>query len=172
MSGPMGNNYSKAKDSNITTPEEDAAEEKRRKLKLLDDMVTAKIDEHMQTLKVQIATEFQNMVTQLQQSSIPPQTSAEKSTIPDMPPEIKAEAISKVGTSIAEVVKAWKGASSAPTDDYFGQMSKNMMLQIIQAGLDGIFKNVYPTYNPPAPNPVRFEPIQPTAKPPGKISFE
>jgi len=50
-------------------------------------------------------------------------------------------------------------------------MSKNMMLQIIQAGLDGIFKNVYPTYNPAPPNPVRFEP-QPTPIKPGKVSFE
>jgi len=169
MTDPMGNNYSKAGDSKITTPEEDIAEEKRRKLKLLDDMVTAKLDEKMQDLKTQINLELQNFLAQMKAQ---PQAEQTQQTTPDMPPEIKAEAIAKVGGALAEVVKAWKGASSAPTDDYFGQMSKNMMLQIIQAGLDGIFKNVYPTYNPPAPNPVRFEPIQPTAKPPGKVSFE
>jgi len=166
MSGPMGNNYSKAKDSNITTPDEDVAEEKRRKLKLLDDMVTAKLDEKMQDLKTQINQELQNFLAQTQAN---PQTQTTPG--PEMPPEIKAEAIAKVGGALAEVVKAWKGASSSSSDDYFGQMSKNMMLQIIQAGLDGIFKNVYPTYNPPAPNPVRFEPQQPTVKP-GKLTFE
>jgi len=168
MSGPMGNNYSKAKDSKITTPEEDIAEEKRRKLKLLDDMVSAKLDEKMQDLKTQIKLELTNFLAQIKAQ---PQDQQTQQAAPEMPPEIKAEAIAKVGGALAEVVKAWKGASSTPSDDYFGTMSKNMMLQIIQAGLDGIFKNVYPTYNPPAPNPVRFEPQQPLTKP-GKISFE
>ena len=153
--------YSKARESNIENPEE----ERRRKLLMLDNMVTDKINERMEALKQDINTQIQGFLAQLQ-----PQAQ-QNQTPPEMPPEIKAEAIAKVGGALAEVVKAWKGSSSTPSDDYFGTMSKNMMLQIIQAGLDGIFKNVYPTYNPPAPNPVRFEPQQPLTKP-GKISFE
>lgn len=163
--------YSKASKSKITTPEEEA-EEKRRKLKLLDDMVTAKLDEKMEDLKAHINQEFKNYIAQVQGQPQAQQAQQTQQAAPNMPPEIKAEAIAKIGGVLAELVKAWKGTGSAPTDDYFGQMSKNMMLQIIQAGLDGIFKNVYPTYNPPPPNVQRFEPVQPTAKPPGKVSFE
>jgi len=132
-------------------------------------MVTAKLDEKMEDLKVHINKEFQNYIAQTQAQ---PEQATGPAPAPEMPPEIKAEAISKIGGSIAEVVKAWKGASSAPTDDYFGQMSKSMMLQIIQAGLDGIFKNVYPTYNPEPPKVVRFNPQQvPTPNKTG-LTFE
>jgi len=169
MSNPMGENYSKAKFSSITSSDEDEAEEKRRKLQLLDNMVTEKVEVKLQEIKTQINQDLQNFLAQLQAQ--PQSQTAQSPTAPEMPAEIKAEAIAKVGGAVAEVVKAWKGATAGPTDDYFGQMSKNMMLQIIQAGLDGIFKNVYPTYNPTPPVVQRFEP-QGIPRPPGKITFE
>jgi len=169
---PGNPNVSRAAESNIETPEE----EKRRKLQMLDNMVTAKIDEKMEALKQEINQQFQNFFAQIQNTpqQNTQQTTQQTQTTTEMPAEVKAEVISKVGASIAEVVKAWKGATGTSTDDYFGTMSKNMMLQIIQAGLDGIFKNVYPTYNPAPPNVVRFEPQIPgqqTIKP-GKLTFE
>jgi len=60
-------NYSKANESKIETPEE----EKRRKLLMLDNMVTDKINEKMESLKLEIGSQMQAFLAQLQNQQQP-----------------------------------------------------------------------------------------------------
>ena len=88
---------------------------------------------------------IQNAFSQIQQPQQMPQTVADISD-----PTMKAQILSQLGPVAIELIKVIKG-NNAPTEDYFGNMSKEITMNMLRAGVDGIMQNVYHNYNPIPP---------------------
>ena len=87
---------------------------------------------------------IQNAFSQIQQ----PQAPATINDIND--PTMKAQILSQLGPVAIELIKVIKG-NNAPVEDYFGNMSKEITMNMLRAGVDGIMQNVYHNYNPIPP---------------------
>jgi len=90
---------------------------------------------------------IQNAFSQMQQ----PQQTQIPQTIADIgDPAMKAQILSQLGPVAIELIKVIKG-NNAPVEDYFGNMSKEITMNMLRAGVDGIMRNVYHNYNPIPP---------------------
>ena len=90
---------------------------------------------------------IQNAFSQIQQ----PQPMQAPTTINDInDPTMKAQILSQLGPIAIELIKVIKGGN-APVEDYFGNMSKEITMNMLRAGVDGIMQNVYHNYNPIPP---------------------
>src|SRR3990167_2267487 len=65
-------------------------------------------------------------------------------------PMVKANVLAQLAPAVTELIKVIKG-NNAPTEDYFGNMSKEITMNMLRAGVDGIMQNVYHNYNPIPP---------------------
>ena len=92
-----------------------------------------------------IQNSIQQVFSQIQQPQQAPNTI---SAIDD--PMVKANVLAQLAPAAAELIKLIKG-NPAPTDDYFGNMSKEITMNMLRAGVDGIMQNVYHNYNPIPP---------------------
>jgi len=63
---------------------------------------------------------------------------------------MKAQILAQLGPVAIELIKVIKG-NNAPVEDYFGNMSKEITMNMLRAGVDGIMQNVYHNYNPIPP---------------------
>lgn len=91
---------------------------------------------------------IQQAFSQIQQA--PPQMITSPEQLQD--PAMKAQILSQLGPVAIELIKVIKG-NNAPTEDYFGNMSKEITMNMLRAGVDGIMQNVYHNYNPIPPRP-------------------
>jgi len=144
-------------DSKITTPEED-----QKKVTKLYSIIDGRISDHVAELKEVLldhGQKIQSVIDIINKAAEQPQQTQEQGKIPTLAdrPELM--------TGLAQIIQAWKGNDPKPSDDYFSQMSKNITLNMLQAGVDGIMKNVYDNYNPAAPNSsIINRPTNPTAQ--------
>ena len=114
------------------------------------------LDGRINNLELQIAQipqlinqSIQQAFSQIQQpQQIPLISSPEQLQDPAM----KAQILSQLGPVAIELIKVIKG-NNAPTEDYFGNMSKEITMNMLRAGVDGIMQNVYHNYNPIPPRP-------------------
>lgn len=143
-------------------------QEAARKKQVLQGMIQEEIDKVKNELNMQlqqIPTIIQQTIQQMavQQPQPPNAPQGGMPGINDLPPEMKADMLSKVGTSLAQIIQAWKGSQgTAPQVDPFGEMFKQLGINIMQAGVDGIYKQVYDGYQPqPRPNPLNTPQPQP-----------
>lgn len=151
-------NQSQANNSKITHPDED-----NKKLQVLNSIIDNKLEPYRQDLS-DTRTKLDALIAQLQQAAQMQQEQMNTQgmqgaapTLNDIPAEAKAEVLSKLGTSLAQIIQAWKGnTGGTPTQaDPFGEMFKQLGINIMQAGVDGIYKQVYDGYQPqPRPNPL------------------
>jgi len=66
----------------------------------------------------------------------------------------KVSVLSGLLDGLSKVVAAWKSGNATPqADSYFNDLSKQIVSNMLQAGVDGIMQNVYKNYNPVAPRP-------------------
>ena len=148
---------SQARNSTITHPDED-----KRKLETLNNIIESKLEPFKEDLKQQ-REQFDQLIQQLTQASqMQQQAMAQQGmsgaapNLNDIPAEAKAEVLSKLGTSLAQIIQAWKGNQGGQMQaDPFGEMFKQLGINIMQAGVDGIYKQVYDGYQPqPRQNPL------------------
>ena len=91
---------------------------------------------------------IQQAFSQIQQ---PQQMIQAPTTINDISdPTMKAQILAQLGPVAIELIKVIKGGN-APVEDYFGNMSKEITMNMLRAGVDGIMQNVYHNYNPIPP---------------------
>src|SRR3990167_6775591 len=89
---------------------------------------------------------IQNAFSQIQQ----PQSQAPATLNDISDPTMKAQILAQLGPVAIELIKVIKGGN-APVEDYFGNMSKEITMNMLRAGVDGIMQNVYHNYNPIPP---------------------
>src|SRR3990167_3453423 len=92
-----------------------------------------------------INNSIQQAFSQIQQ---PQQIPTTLTAIDD--PMVKANVLAQLAPAVTELIKVIKGGN-APTEDYFGNMSKEITMNMLRAGVDGIMQNVYHNYNPIPP---------------------
>jgi len=149
LSEQNSRNFSQASTSKITTPEED--EKKLEKLRLL---IQQEVDANMKVLMQQIPSivnqTIQQLAAQQQQSAPQPQEQlTQAGNEQQMPPGAALAALDpNILTGIAQLIQAWKGGNTQQAPDQFGEMFKQLGINIMQAGVDGIYKNVYDGYQP------------------------
>ena len=148
-------NFSQASTSTITTNEEDIKkqEEAQRKKMVLESMISQQIDKALipisgqleqipQLINTSIQNIFNQYAAQQGAAQVPQEVGGAAAAMnPEMMPHIM--------TGLAQLIQAWKGnqgANAAP--DPFGEMFKQLGINIMQAGVDGIYKNVYDGYQP------------------------
>lgn len=154
---------SRARYSKIQTPEEEEAETIRKK-QMLANLIDVSLDEKMKPIKAQIE-QIPNLINlSIQQAFQGVQEQPDQSQNPLTPlgnanqPQISPEAIGPLMTGLAQILQAWKGNQAATNQpDPFGEMFKQLGINIMQAGVDGIYKQVYDGYQP--------QPRQPTLNP-------
>lgn len=144
--------YSGADNSKIQTTEEEEREATRKR-EVLQGMIQeevskmeARIDKQLQQIPNIIQQSIQNIINQ----NIPTQPQDLSTPVGTSPPPGAALAAldPTILTGIAQLIQAWKGGSQAPVNDEFGNMFKQLGINIMQAGVDGIYKNVYDGYQP------------------------
>lgn len=125
---------------------------KEAALKIFDQLNTQ--DTRIQNIENQIAQlpniinqSIQNAFSQIQQ---PVQSMATNPMGPIDDPMVKANVLATLAPAAAELIKLLKGGN-APAQDYFGDMSKEITMNMLRAGVDGIMQNVYHNYNPIPP---------------------
>jgi len=143
-------------------------------------MISEQIDQAMNPIKLQIEQIpnliNQNMATLAEQLSqantqnLAPSTQAGPSVAPSMP-AISPEAIGPVMTGLAQILQAWKGNTGVGTPDPFGEMFKQLGINIMQAGVDGIYKQVYDGYQPKPRNATLGIPQPPNNQPGQSTGF-
>ena len=106
--------------------------------------IEAQLNQIPQIINQSIQNAF-NQIQQPQQMIQAPQTVADISD-----PTMKAQILAQLGPVAIELIKVIKGGG-APVDDYFGNMSKEITMNMLRAGVDGIMQNVYHNYNPIPP---------------------
>ncbi len=153
---------SRARYSTIQTPEEEEAETIRKK-QMLANLIDVSLDEKMKPIKAQIE-QIPNLINLSIQQAFqsvqeqPDQNQNPLTTPGNNQPQISPEAIGPLMTGLAQILQAWKGNQAAtPQNDPFGEMFKQLGINIMQAGVDGIYKQVYDGYQP--------QPRQPTLNP-------
>lgn len=107
------------------------------------------------------------LVTQINQvfSGVQQQAQAPSMEIPQMgntSPELKLQTLSSVLPAISDIVRTIKG-SNAPQNNggWFEDFSKQIIANMLQAGVDGMMRNVYENYNPIPPRPISTQ-LKPT----------
>ena len=127
--------------------------EKKEKAQKIFDNLTS-LDNRVKDIEVSISQipqlinqSIQNAFSQLQQ---PQQMISSPEQLQD--PAMKAQILGQLGPVAIELIKVIKG-NNAPTEDYFGNMSKEITMNMLRAGVDGIMQNVYHNYNPIPPRP-------------------
>ena len=137
----------------IRQMEENRKEQARKEAaqKIFDTIST--LDGKINNLELQLAQipqlinqSIQQAFSQIQQ----PQMISSPEQLQD--PAMKAQILSQLGPVAIELIKVIKG-NNAPTEDYFGNMSKEITMNMLRAGVDGIMQNVYHNYNPIPPKP-------------------
>ena len=82
-----------------------------------------------------------------------------------LPMDMKVGMLSNALDGISKVIAAWKMGNTPavqPADNYFNELSKQIVTNMLQAGVDGIMRNVYDNYNPIPPKQPRIAaPTQP-----------
>lgn len=81
----------------------------------------------------------------------------------DMPPELKAQMASGLLDGIAKLVMAWRSNSvpaQATNANWFNDFSQQIIANMLQAGVDGMMRNVYDNYNPIPPKPITQQQIR------------
>ena len=157
------NGYISGENSKIPSLQQDEEELKRKeeKLRLL---IQQEVDQSIKTLNESLPNYIQQAVIQtiqqLQQNQQPQgMINPPQDPNQSMPHGNNAQALSQLDpsilTGIAQLIQAWKGGQSGPTqNDIYGEMFKQMGLDIVQAGLDGIKQQIYPQFVPqPRPSP-------------------
>lgn len=152
--------YSGASKSQIKTPEEEEKEATRKK-ELLRNMIQEEVGKSMIEINAQLqqipTIINQSIANIIQQSQQPQGIQPQNQSIPagpdnsqQMPPGAALAALDpSILTGIAQLIQAWKGGgNAAPVNDEFGNMFKQLGINIMQAGVDGIYKNVYDGYQP------------------------
>lgn len=93
---------------------------------------------------------IQQAFSQIQQQPQPMPMITDTTQLND--PALKAQILGQLGPVAIELIKVIKG-NNAPAEDYFGNMSKEITMNMLRAGVDGIMQNVYHNYNPIPPRP-------------------
>ncbi len=148
-------NYSRASESKILSPEEEEREATRKK-QILQGMIQEEIQKSMIEINAQlqqiptiINQSIQNIIAQHQNQPQPQEQLTPHGDNQQMPPGAALAAIQpEILTGIAQLIQAWKGSSQQQQPDQFGEMFKQLGINIMQAGVDGIYKNVYDGYQP------------------------
>lgn len=154
----VSKNYSQASTSKILTTEEE-----ERKKAVLSQMISVEIQKSIEPINQQLSQIpqlIQNTILQLSNQL------AEQKTAQAVPENMgkamamNPEALAPMMTGIAQLIQAWKGNNGGtPQPDQFGDMFKQLGINIMQAGVDGIYKNVYDGYQPkPRPNTMNIPP--------------
>lgn len=146
-------NQSKAENSSILHPDEEEKEAMRKK-QLLQEMIQEEIQKSMIEINAQlqqiptiINQSIQNIINQNQPQ--PQEPSIQAGDNPQIPPGAALAALDpNILTGIAQLIQAWRGGGQAQQPDQFGEMFKQLGINIMQAGVDGIYKNVYDGYQP------------------------
>lgn len=130
-------------------------QEEKRKREILGQMIRAEIKEQMQIIQNEIPNVVQMTIAQIiqEQNQQAQQQQQQKAPISnnlqDLDPATKGKILSEVGTSFAQIIQAWKsGQPQNQGNDMYGEMFKQMGLDIVQAGLDGIKQQIYPQFVP------------------------
>lgn len=105
-------------------------------------------------------------ISQVFQTMNNPQTPAmpTAANLNDMPPELKAQMASGLLDGIAKLVMAWRSNSApaqAANQNWFNDFSQQIIANMLQAGVDGMMRNVYDNYNPIPPRPITQQNIRP-----------
>ena len=110
------------------------------------------LDGRINNLELQIAQIPQLINQSIQQAFSQIQQPQQMISSPEQlqDPAMKAQILSQLGPVAIELIKVIKG-NNAPTEDYFGNMSKEITMNMLRAGVDGIMQNVYHNYNPIPP---------------------
>jgi len=151
--------YSGADNSKILTTDEEEKEATRKK-EVLQGMIqeeVSKMEERINVQLQQIPNIIQQSIQSLTNQNIPKENIQPQEPLtvpgPSAPPGAALAAIdpsvmAPLMTGLAQLIQAWKGGSQAPVTDEFGNMFKQLGINIMQAGVDGIYKNVYDGYQP------------------------
>jgi hypothetical protein len=146
-------NSSQASSSKILTPEEEEKQNQRKKA-LLQELIQEEVQKVLEPINLQIQ-QIPNIINQAVSQNQNPLTGPGPNpaeALAGMPPEAKAAALAPIMTGLAQILQAWRG-SQTPTEsaDPFGQMFKQLGLNIMQAGMDGIYQQIYPNFIPQSP---------------------
>ena len=148
---------SRARYSKITTPDEDEAETLRKK-QMLANLIDVSLDEKMKPIRAQIE-QIPNLINlSIQQAFQSVQEPQDQNQNPltqlGSSPQLSPEALGPLMTGLAQILQAWRGGNNTMAQpDPFGEMFKQLGINIMQAGVDGIYKQVYDGYQPQPKSP-------------------
>jgi len=149
-------NKSLASASKITTTDED-----QKKLNKLYNIVDSRIEEQIVDLKTTLLEHGQkidgvikefnslcevlkgNLQPQQGTTTQPPQpATGPQINFQELPSDVKADALAKIGTAAAQMIQAWKGGGETHSD-FMGQLGKEMLTDLVRATVDDIQQRVY-----------------------------
>jgi len=155
--GKSDKDYAEQQDLNVKNTLE---QEKQSKAEKLDSYMSQKIDTQLAPIVANLqehASKIDQILAILQQAEAqsvnqtapsapttdqPQQQQKPKITdLRNLPPDVQAGLLD----GVANIIGAIRG-SGGPKDDYFGEMSKKITMNMLQAGVDGIMQNVYQNY--------------------------
>ena len=145
-----GKNVSRAAESKITTPDED-----RKKLEKLYSIVDGRIEEHIREINSKllghdqkldaIIQDLTNIVTTLNgqqpQGQAPQPQQGQSINYNQLPLDVKAEALGKIGEGVAKIVEAWKGGKTQQSP--MGALGESMIQDLVRTTIDDIQQRVY-----------------------------
>ena len=113
------------------------------------DSITKELGNTNQSLNQTITT-LNQLISTLQQPQESPK-SEQNILSSGLSPELKAQAISSLGQTLASIIQAWKGSSGAAPDP-MSEMGKQLMADLFRATVDDIQQRVYGIRKIPPPN--------------------
>lgn len=120
------------------------------------DRLTHELGNTNQTLS-QLTAGFNQLVNAMnqpqQEATAQAPTTAAMPNLNQIPPEMKAQAVSMIGNTLAELIRAWKGSGQqAASADPMGEMGKQLMFDLFRTTVDDIQQRVYNIRKLPPPN--------------------
>jgi len=143
-------NVSRAAESKITTPDED-----RKKLEKLYSIVDGRIEEHIREINSKllghdqkldaIIQDLTNIFAAIQgqqpQGQAPQPQTGKPISYSDLPLDVKADALGKIGEGVAKIVEAWKGGKTQQSP--MGALGEQMISDLVRTTIDDIQQRVY-----------------------------